>query len=117
MRMELNRYIGLKAQEARRRRGLSQAQVAERIGKSIDTVSNLERGFTWPALQTLAAYAEAVECSVAEFFQGYGEAPDAATRMRLEAEVRLAFGELTDRELMVVLHLAKGLVEARDIGA
>jgi DNA-binding XRE family transcriptional regulator len=44
---------------ARTRAGLSQAQVAERMGTSQSTVARLESGRTLPSLRTLARYANA----------------------------------------------------------
>jgi DNA-binding XRE family transcriptional regulator len=44
---------------ARARAGLSQAQVAERMGTSQSTVARLESGRTLPSMRTLARYASA----------------------------------------------------------
>ncbi|WP_295388862.1 helix-turn-helix transcriptional regulator [uncultured Thiodictyon sp.] len=44
---------------ARARAGLSQAQVAERMGTSQSTVARLESGRTRPSLRTLDRYASA----------------------------------------------------------
>ncbi len=44
---------------ARTRAGLSQAQVAERMGTSQSTIARLESGRTLPSLRTLDRYARA----------------------------------------------------------
>lgn len=44
---------------ARARAGLSQAQVAERMGTSQSTIARLESGRTLPSLRTLDRYARA----------------------------------------------------------
>jgi transcriptional regulator with XRE-family HTH domain len=113
MAMQLKRYIGMRAREARQRQGLTQADVAERIGKSVETVSNTERGVTWPSLEMLEAFARAVECPIAEFFEGYGEAAGSTKRLQLESDVRIALGALRDADVTVALHLIRALAAAR----
>jgi predicted transcriptional regulator len=49
---------------ARRRAGLSQAEVAKRMGTTQSAVARLESGTGSPALRSLRRYAEAVGCQV-----------------------------------------------------
>jgi predicted transcriptional regulator len=49
---------------ARRRAGLSQAEVAKRMGTTQSAVARLESGAGSPALRSLRRYAEAVGCQV-----------------------------------------------------
>ena len=56
--MELQNRIGLRVQALRKVRGLTQEGLAERSGKSVDTLSLIERGRILPALDTLYALAE-----------------------------------------------------------
>jgi predicted transcriptional regulator len=44
---------------ARTRAGLSQAELAERMGTSQSTIARLESGSTLPSMRTLTRYAEA----------------------------------------------------------
>jgi transcriptional regulator with XRE-family HTH domain len=55
---------------ARRRAGLTQAQLAERSGLSIDAVHKLERGRRSPLLPTIAVLAEALEVEPGELIEG-----------------------------------------------
>lgn len=111
--MQLKHHIGIRAREARQRQGLTQADVAERIGRSVETVSNTERGVTWPSLEMLEALARAVECPVSEFFEGWGEAAGSTKRLQLEADVRVALGTLRDADVTIALHLIRALAAAR----
>ncbi len=66
---ELKRLFGLRVQALRRRRGLTQEELAEAIGKSVDTVSNIERGFSSTRIETALMIADAVGVSLAELFE------------------------------------------------
>lgn len=57
--MEAEYAIARELIAARTRAGLSQAQVAERMGTSQSTVARLESGRTLPSLRTLDRYARA----------------------------------------------------------
>jgi DNA-binding XRE family transcriptional regulator len=57
--MEAEYAIARELIAARTRAGLSQAQVAERMGTSQSTIARLESGRTLPSLRTLDRYARA----------------------------------------------------------
>ena len=59
---ELKRRFGRQVQALRDAKGLTQEQLAERIGRSVDTVSNIERGVN--ATRIEVAYQIAVELGV-----------------------------------------------------
>lgn len=61
--------LGHRIKKLRKERGLSQEQLAERIDKSVDTVSNIERGKFSPRLDTALELAEALDVEVFELFQ------------------------------------------------
>ncbi len=66
---ELKRLFGMRVQALRRRRGLTQEELAEAIGKSVDTISNIERGFSSTRIETAQAIADMVEVTLAELFE------------------------------------------------
>lgn len=66
---ELKRLFGLRVQALRRRRNLTQEELAEAIGRSVDTVSNIERGFSSTRIETAQIIADAVGVSLAELFE------------------------------------------------
>jgi len=57
----IKRAIGSRIRAARMAKKLTQEQLAELIGKSVQTVSSLERGKSLPALDTLATLAQALD--------------------------------------------------------
>src|SRR4051794_31379832 len=76
----LKQRIGLRVRHARRERGLSQEQLAEKIERSVETVSLIERGQTLPALETLARVAIALGTQLREMFPEF----DPAARVQIE---------------------------------
>lgn len=60
--------VGRRLRGIREAAGLTQAELAALALKSVETVSNFERGRTLPSIRTLALLAERLDCSVADFF-------------------------------------------------
>jgi transcriptional regulator with XRE-family HTH domain len=52
----------------RERVGLTQAELADRIGKALETVGSIERGKSAPSFETLNDLSEALGVPVREFF-------------------------------------------------
>lgn len=57
-----------RVREARRRRGLTQAQLAEAMGVSRNTINSIENGRYTPSLPLALALARHFETSVEEMF-------------------------------------------------
>ena len=82
--------IGNTIRELRVHRGMSQAELAERIGKKRSAVGNYESGAREPDLNTLRALAGALNVPVAALLGGDGDEPrqpadlDPARRRLLE---------------------------------
>ena len=64
METELAKKIGAAARTARKARGWSQADAAERIGISLEFYARIERGQTMPSTPTLVAMGQALEVSL-----------------------------------------------------
>jgi len=62
--------LGQRIRQLREAAGLTQADVAQLTFKSVETISNFERGKTTPSVQTLATLAKHLGCSIADFFGG-----------------------------------------------
>ncbi len=65
---DLKRRFGRKVQELREARGLTQEQLAARIGRSVDTVSNIERGLNATRLETAHQLATAFGVRLRDLF-------------------------------------------------
>jgi len=83
---EMKRLFGLRVQALRRRRGLTQEQLAEAVGKSVDTISNIERGFSSTRLETALSIADAVSVTLTELFDFDPAANELERKQRAAAE-------------------------------
>jgi transcriptional regulator with XRE-family HTH domain len=62
--MRERRQLGLRVRAYRLERRLTQEQLAEKLGRAVETISNLERGISTPSDATLHRLARALEVSV-----------------------------------------------------
>lgn len=61
--------FGARLREMRIVRGLTQPEIAARVGTSASNISDLERGIKVPTLTTVARLADALECKVTELVE------------------------------------------------
>ena len=65
----LQKKFGKRLRYLRRDRDITQEQLAELIGRTVNFVGMLERGEASPSFETLEKLAEVLNVDVAEFFQ------------------------------------------------
>jgi len=108
--MNVRKRVALRIRSIRKRRGLSQEELAELIDRSPDAISNLERGVSVPSYETLEALAKGLKIPLADIFAD----TNAETPARAEAMARLtdAARQLDDR----MLTTAAGIVELLGAG-
>ncbi|SBW05036.1 Predicted transcriptional regulator (fragment) [uncultured Alphaproteobacteria bacterium] len=112
--MNLKQHIGLRVKSARREKGLTQEELADRIGKAVATLSNIERGEALTGLETLALIAQATDKPMVFFFEGI-EDTRLVSRKRLEAEdeLRLQAKRLTDQHLLLAQEILAAMERAQ----
>ena len=69
MAMNIGKYVGQRIKNAREARGLTQNQLASLMGKSVETISNFERGKVVTSLMTLGQLAQHLNIPVKSFFE------------------------------------------------
>src|SRR5258708_32838527 len=62
--MRKKRQLGLRVRAYRLERRLTQEQLAEKLGRAVETISNLERGISTPSDATLDRLARALDVSI-----------------------------------------------------
>ena len=67
-RRPLSRTVGLIIAKKRKELGLSQEELAERVGISQESLSRMEKGAIAPKFERLQAFADAFNCQVADLF-------------------------------------------------
>lgn len=109
--MDIKERVALRIRTIRKRRGLSQEEMAELIERSPDTISNIERAISIPTYETLEALAKGLKVPLADFFQD----EDEGSPVRAEAMARLtdAARQLDDKRLKTAAALVEVLAAER----
>ena len=106
--MDLKTYIGLQIRHHRKLKGLTQEQLAERVEKAVETISNVERGHTRTGLETLERIALTLDVPLGVFFTGAEDASGlSAQRREKELQIQEIVRSLPDS----YLDTAKGQLE------
>lgn len=79
------RIVGRRVKALRKQQGLSQEKLAEKVGKSVDAISSIERGVSMPMLETAYALSEALGV---RFFDLFREESQALEVESLPADVQ-----------------------------
>ena len=74
--MKVKELVGRQIQIARKRKGLTQEEVAERIGITPKYLSSIERGQANPTLDLIMNLAESIKVPVGDFFDVAEEMKD-----------------------------------------
>lgn len=104
---KVTKHLAKQARAARLAKGMTQEDLAGRIEMATESVSHIERGVTVPSLKTLAAMADVLEISVADFFAGLTDHRAlSGSRMEQEARLRALGQQLDDKRLAFVIDMA-----------
>lgn len=90
--------LGKRIKELREKAHLTQAELAQLSMKSIETISNFERGKTIPSVRTLAGLASLLGCNIADFFKST-KIPD-RNGVHNVTQMKLKLLDLKDRDLV-----------------
>lgn len=106
-RVDTKRLMGARIKSLRRGRGLTQDQVAERTGLSVNYLSRIERGLENPTLGTLLSLAEALKVDPLDLFTFEQEESDPR---RLRQVVARLVSEARDDQLGQAVKVLRGLL-------
>lgn len=106
---DLQKLFGQELRNTRRARGLTQAELAERIDRSLDMVGRLERGQISPSFETIERVIEALEVPAANLFGGT-DTLGTLRSSQLKSLV-LKARELDDNALALALRLVEAISE------
>lgn len=100
--------FGVILREIRRVKGMTQEELAQKAGRSVDAVSQWERAVNWPTFDTLVRLSAALEVPVRTFFE-QTEAPRSDQRLRMEIEARMLLEGMSDRDLSIAVDQLRAL--------
>jgi len=106
--MDRTREFGEMLRTLREERKLTQEDLAELIERSVQSVSKLERGLTFPKLETLIRLSEKLNVPLRELVEVFDPAqPIDADRVPLETSILQSTRRLSLRDLEVVDRVVK----------
>ncbi len=118
MAKDLKFYVGQAVRVARKRKGLTQQELAELADRTPESISNLERGYRLPSLETLLSIAQHLATTVAELFEGYEpKRKRDRTRLELEMKLRALSESLSPKGLRLAVALVRTLVTEEGSGS
>jgi transcriptional regulator with XRE-family HTH domain len=100
---DFEKNLGQKIRIARQRAGLTQEDLAARISRTSESISNIERGQQEPGIKTVQSLAEVLGLPISEFFEASDSLGIDKARLEMEFRLRDLARELTDRDLAVVV--------------
>jgi len=110
---EILRSFGANVRQSRKQANMTQEDLAEAIGRSVDTVSNIERGAASTRIGTAALIAETLKTNLSELF----ERPSLSEQNRAkreELEKLLGIARKVDtKTLHAIIEQAKILIDAK----
>lgn len=110
----LRTTIGRRVQSARKATGITQHDLAERIGRSVEAVSNIERGASLPPLDTLSAICIALEVDLTDLV-ATDEKTTSGKRAGIEMDMLLLLRDMNTREAETALEVVRTLHQRRSI--
>ncbi len=115
MTLQLKKRIGARVKEARLNKKLTQAELAEAIDKAFETISNIERGKTYPNFQTLWDISQVVGVPLRDFFDADVSAggEGAGERQSMLLKLHHVAGSLDDNDLSLWIKLGEAILSER----
>lgn len=104
--MDARRSFGKRLRMLRTGQQLSQQQLADRADRSVEAISNLERGLSLPGFETLENLSEALGIPIRDLFEPAGEA---GSREETLARLLDAARGLPEGDLQVALRQVDAL--------
>ena len=105
--------IGNRIREARRAKGLSQAQLAAMIGEKNTTISNWEVGVSKPDIDALCELSKALEVSANDLLMADGDKP-AITDAAAHFDANKLTPEGREQYLNFIAYLAERFMKVED---
>lgn len=103
--MDIKNRVGIRIKTIRKQRKLTQQQLGDKIGRSIDALSNIERGKSLPGFETLEQLSVVLAVPIKDFFDFEGEIDDPVRGGQLRKLMDLA-RMLSEKELgLAVMHI------------
>ncbi len=111
----LRQIIGGQVRTARTAKRWTQTELASRIDRSVEAISNIERGISLPTIETLERIASTTGTDIVRFFTLSELSDPTYSRARAARMKRLkeACDDLNDRDLAIAVEQVEAFVRPR----
>ena len=109
--MDIKIKVGLRIRAVRKRKAISQAMLAEMVGRSTEGISQLERGINFPTHETLERLSDILGVPVKEFFEFDETDKEEPQRVQNLFDLMTAARSLGDKQLVVAVRQIEVLAE------
>jgi transcriptional regulator with XRE-family HTH domain len=99
----LKSIIGVRVKAARKANNLTQSALAEAVNRTVEAISNIERGKSLPPLDLLERIGEELNCTAAALIDVPAQGGPGAERARLETELMMAGRALPIEQLRIAV--------------
>ncbi|MEI9409155.1 helix-turn-helix transcriptional regulator [Mesorhizobium salmacidum] len=106
--MDTRHRLGIRLKHIRKQRGFTQDQLAGQTGRSVDAISNLERGKSLPSFETIERLSQALGVELKTLFD-FEEERQSPRRLALIERVRAIAGELPTADLQLAVDQLEAL--------
>lgn len=110
---DFEKNLGQKIRLARQRAGLTQEDLAARVSRTPESISNIERGQQEPGIKTVQSLAKALGLPLSELFEPFDELAMSPQRAQMEFQLRDLARGLTDRDLAVAVAQIQSLLTVK----
>ncbi|MCJ2072315.1 helix-turn-helix domain-containing protein [Methylobacterium sp. J-030] len=108
MKHDLSHIVGLRVKRAREASGLTQSQLAERIDRTKEAVSNIERGVSLPGLDTIQTICDVTKVPMVSIVD---DTMEDSKSIDLRARLNAIFSQLSSNDQRLLVSLASAMVE------
>ncbi|NNC38728.1 MAG: helix-turn-helix transcriptional regulator [Hyphomonadaceae bacterium] len=109
--MDFRKRVGLRVKAIRHELGLTQDEFADKIDRSIETISNIERGISYPGFETLERLWKNLGIHPKVFFEfGDDDNNISQKRAQLIEDQRAVTKKLSDDKLTIAVKQLKALL-------
>lgn len=102
--------FGIWLQTVRKNRKLTQADLAAKLDRSVDAISNIERGKSLPSFEMLEALSRALAINPGEMFEFSGP-QESSSRAALLTKLFLAARDLSEPDLHIAVEQIAALAK------
>ena len=108
------RKIGKRISEVRLEQKLTQAQLAEKMGMSVESISRMERGVTFPSLKTMESMSESLGVPLKRFFEFEDEDSRSDSDSRELAKLVAMLKDMDEGEVVLLRKILKEIADWKE---